>query len=94
MAQIERLRKTIEDETVSVNNRRKAIEELQKLVPDYHATISEEGMLYNHNINILKNYTEQLKNSAKIKAALDKLPAAEQERDKFFNEAPSNIQNA
>ena len=51
-------------------------------------------MLYNHNINILKNYTEQLKNSAKIKAALDKLPAAEQERDKFFNEAPSNIQNA
>lgn len=94
VAQIERLHKTIEDETVSVNNRRKAIEELQKLVPDYHATISEEGKLYNHNINILKNYTEQLKNSAKIKAALDKLPAAEQERDKFFNEAPSNIQNA
>lgn len=91
---IERLTKTIEDETVSVNNRRKAIEELQKIVPDYHASISEEGRLYGHNVQILKNYTEQLKNSAKIKAALDKLPDAEQERDKHFNEAPSNIINA
>ena len=63
-------------------------------MPNYHASISEEGRLYGHNINILKNYTEQLKNSAKIKAALDKLPAAEQERDDFFNNAPDNIQNA
>ena len=91
---IEQLRKTIEDETVSVNNRRKAIEELQQIVPGYHASISEEGRLYGHNIKILKNYTEQLKNSARIKAALDKLPDAEKERDDFFNNAPDNIQNA
>lgn len=94
ISRIERLKKTIEDETVSVNNRRKAIEELQQIVPDYHASISEEGRLYNHNTQILKNYTEQLKNSAKIKAALDKLPEAEQQRDRHFNEASSNIQNA
>jgi hypothetical protein len=94
VGRIDRLRRTIEDETVSVNNRRKAIEELQSIVPDYHASISEEGKLYGHNINILKNYTEQLKNSAKIKAALDKLPDAEKERDEHFNNAPSNIQNA
>ncbi len=94
IGQIERLKKTIEDETLSVNNRRKAIEELQQIVPGYHASISEEGKLYNHNVQILKNYTEQLKNSAKIKAALDKLPDAEEKRDKFFNEAPSNFQNA
>ena len=91
---IERLRKTVEDETLSVNNRRKAIEELQQIVPGYHASISEEGRLYGHNAKILKNYTEQLKNSARIKAALDKLPEAEKERDKFFNEAPSNMQEA
>lgn len=91
---IDMLRQTIENENISVNNRRKAIEELQQIVPDYHASISEEGRLYGHNVQILKNYTEQLKNSAKIKAALDKLPEAEQQRDKHFNEAPSNIQNA
>ena len=94
ISKIERLRKTVEDETLSVNNRRKAIEELQQIVPGYHASISEEGRLYGHNVKILKNYTEQLKNSARIKAALDKLPEAERESDKWFNEAPENIQDA
>ena len=94
ISKIERLKKTVEDETLSVNNRRKAIEELQQIVPGYHASISEEGRLYGHNAKILKNYTEQLKNSAKIKAALDKLPDAEKERDDHFNKATKNIQNA
>lgn len=94
ISKIERLRKTVEDETLSVNNRRKAIEELQQIVPGYHASISEEGRLYGHNAKILKNYTEQLKNSARIKAALDKLPELERQRDEHFNNAPSNIQNA
>ena len=94
ITRIEQLKKTIEDETVSINNRRKAIEELQQIVPAYHASISEEGRLIGHNVQVLKNYTEQLKNSARIKAALDKLPDAEKERDKWFNEAPENIQNA
>jgi TP901 family phage tail tape measure protein len=94
IATIERLKKTIENETVSVNNRKKAIEQLQEVVPGYHASISEEGRLYGHNIKILENYTEQLKNSARIKAALEKLPDAEKERKNWFNEAPENIQNA
>jgi hypothetical protein len=91
---IEQLKRTIENESLSVNKRRKAIEELQQIIPDYHASISEEGQLYGHNIKILKNYTEQLKNSAKIKAALDKLPDAEHQRDVHFNDAPQNIQDA
>ena len=28
----------------------KAIEELQQIIPNYHASISEEGQLYGHNI--------------------------------------------
>ena len=92
--QIDQLRKTIENEALSVKTRQKAIEELQQIVPGYHASISEEGRLYGHNIKILKNYTEQLKNSARIKAALDKLPEAEKERDEWFNDAPNNIQDA
>ena len=94
ITRIEQLKKTVENETLSVNNRRKAIEELQQIIPDYHASITEEGKLYGHNTRILRNYTEQLKNSAKIKAALDKLPDAEKERDEHFNKAPRNIQSA
>jgi hypothetical protein len=94
ITRIDRLRSTIENETLSVNSRRKAIEELQQIIPNYHASISEEGKLYGHNIQILRNYTQQLKNSAKIKAALDKLPEAEKERDEHFNKATKNIQNA
>jgi len=94
ISRIERLKKTVEDETLSVNNRRKAIEELQQIVPGYHASISEEGRLYGHNVKILKNYTEQLKNSARIKAALDKLPEAEKDRKKWFDDAPENMQDA
>ena len=94
IARIEQLKNTIENETLSVNNRRKAIEELQQIIPNYHASITEEGKLYGHNIKILRNYTEQLKNSAKIKAALDKLPDAEKERDEHFNKATQNIQSA
>ena len=94
VTRIEMLKKTIEDETVSVNNRRKAIEDLQEIVPGYHASITEEGRLYGHNVKILANYVEQLKNSARIKAALDKLPEAEKERDKWFNDATENMQGA
>ena len=94
ISRIEQLKSTIENETLSVNNRRKAIEELQHIIPNYHASISEEGKLYGHNIKILRNYTEQLKNSAKIKAALNKLPDAEKERDEHFNQATQNIQSA
>lgn len=94
ISRIERLKKTVEDETLSVNNRRKAIEELQQIVPGYHASISEEGKLYGHNVKILKNYTEQLKNSARIKAALDKLPEAEKKKREVFDDASENMQNA
>ena len=94
ISKIERLKKTVEDETLSVNNRRKAIEELQQIVPGYHASISEEGKLYGHNVKILKNYTEQLKNSARIKAALDKLPEAEKKKREVFDDASENMQNA
>ena len=91
---IELLRRTIEDANVSVNNRRKAIEELQSIIPSYHASLSEEGRLIGHNANMLNVYIQQLKNQAKIEAALSKLPDAEEKQKKHFNEAPENIQNA
>ena len=92
--EIARLKKTIEDANVSIDNRREAIRELQKIVPEYHASLTNEGKLIGHNTELLNVYTQQLKNSARIQAAASKLPQAEEDRDKWFNEAPENFQAA
>ena len=91
---IDILKRTIEDETVSIENRRKAIEELQSIIPDYHASLSDEGKLIGHNAEVLGIYVEQLKNKAKIDAALAKLPEATERRKKLQNEASDRMVNA
>ena len=91
---IEVLQKVIEDETVSIHNRRKAIEELQSIIPDYHASLTDEGKLIGHNAELMGVYVEQLKNTAKIQAALAKLPDAEERLRKIEKEAPDNLLDA
>ncbi len=91
---IEILKATIENETVSIDNRRKAIEELQSIIPQYHASLSDEGKLIGHNAEVMGLYVEQLKNTAKIQAALAKLPEAEEKLYKLQKEAPENLQSA
>ena len=92
--QMEILKAVIEDETVSIHNRRAAIEELQKIIPSYHASITEEGKLIGHNAEVLKYYTEQLKNQAKIQAALSKLPEAEERAREIQRGASDRLTNA
>ena len=91
---IEILKAVIEDETASIHSRRKAIEELQSIIPDYHASLSEEGKLIGHNAEVLSLYVEQLKNKAKIDAALARLPEAEERLRKVEKEAPDNLKDA
>ena len=91
---IEILKTVIEDETASIHSRRKAIEELQSSIPDYHASLTEEGKLIGHNAEVLAIYVEQLKNKAKIDAALAKLPDAEEKLRKVEKEAPDNLKDA
>ena len=91
---IEILKTVIEDETASIHSRRKAIEELQSIIPDYHASLTEEGKLIGHNAEVLAIYVEQLKNKAKIDAALAKLPGAEDRLQKVEEEAPDNLLDA
>ena len=91
---IEILKATIENETLSIDNRRKAIEELQSIIPDYHASLSDEGELIGHNAEVLGLYVEQLKNTAKIQAALAKLPEAEEKLRSIQKEAPENLTEA
>ncbi len=91
---IEILKAVIENETISINNRRKAIEDLQAIIPDYHASLTDEGKLIGHNAQLLRIYTEQLKNTAKIQAALAKLPGAEEKVRDLQNGASERMTNA
>lgn len=94
ITRVEMLKAVIEDETVSIRNRRKAIEELQGIIPDYHASLTDEGKLIGHNAEMLGIYVQQLKNTAKIQAAMAKLPEAEERLMKIQKSAPDNLKDA
>lgn len=67
-AKVNTLTRIIENNNLSLESRRKALEELKKIVPDYHADLTDEGILINNNRIALDNYTDALKRNARIKA--------------------------
>lgn len=65
---IAQLNKIIHSNAFSINERRAAIAALQRIVPSYHAKISNEGKLYNDNIKTVKEYIKQLDKLAMAQA--------------------------
>ncbi len=69
---IDLLRKRIEDETLSITNRRKAITALQALVPEYKASIDDEGRLHVKNANAIDDEIAAMTRLAYAKAMQSK----------------------
>lgn len=69
---VEQLTKVIHSNVYSVDERRKAIKALQSIIPQYHASISTEGKLYNENSNAIKNYIQNLNDAALAEAIYTK----------------------
>ena len=69
---IEVLRNAIKDETNSINDRKKAIKEMQAVVPAYKADISAEGILHEQNAGSIDKEIEALKRLAIAKALQSK----------------------
>lgn len=65
---IEQLNKVIHSNAFSVDERRAAIAALQQIIPGYHASITNEGKLYNDNIGTVKEYIKQLDRLAMAQA--------------------------
>ena len=63
----------INNNTLSLDERRKKIDELKSIVPGYNAQLSEEGVLINNNTEAIKEYLKQLEKQIKFKAAQDEL---------------------
>lgn len=65
---IEQLNKVIHSNAFSVDERRAAIAALQRIIPEYHASITNEGKLYDDNIKSIKDYIRQLDRLAMAQA--------------------------
>lgn len=65
---IETLSGIVHDNTKKLIERKTALLELQKIVPDYHAALTAEGNLINDNTDALTRYINTLMKAAKLEA--------------------------
>lgn len=72
-ATIDRLNGVLRSETASLDQKKKALGELQSIIPDYNASLNEEGKLLNNNTEAIKAYLVQLEKQIKLKAAQEEL---------------------
>ena len=68
-AKIENLKGVIRSEYLALDTRRKAIDELKSIVPEYHADLDEEGRLYEKNTGAIDEYLKKLRESIAMNAA-------------------------
>lgn len=64
--QIKELTKAIHNTNLKVTERREYIKRLQGIVPGYHASISEEGRLYDENTDAIKRYLKAKESEMKM----------------------------
>lgn len=69
---VDMLNKVIHSNVYTVDERRQAIAAMQKLVPEYHASISKEGKLYNDNQIAIQNHIKELENAAMAEAIYER----------------------
>ena len=73
VSKIDQLRRRVENQTLSYQERNQALLELKRLVPDYHASLNKSGQLINNNTEAIDRYIEKLKDQAYAEALADKL---------------------
>lgn len=79
ITKIKALQKTIHDSSKSYNQRKQAIQNMQAIVPGYHASINREGRLFNENTKAIDIYIQNLRRAARAEAAYEKMKANEKE---------------
>ena len=72
-SKIDMLNDTLHDEKLSLEARKKALDELKSIVPDYHASLTKEGKLINDNADAIDNYTKKLEEQIQMQVYQEKL---------------------
>ena len=65
-AKVTTLTKIVEDQNVAYAERLKALEELKKIIPEYHASLTKEGRLINNNRDAIEAYISSLKSEVRM----------------------------
>lgn len=78
--QVEALTSIINNNNYSLNKRRDALMKLKEIVPNYHASLTEEGLLINNNTEALDNYLAKLKQTIRMKAYEDEFISIEKQK--------------
>ena len=73
---IDMLVAAVNDEKKSLDERKKALAELRKIVPGYHAELNAEGKLINNNKEAIDDYIEALNKEIALKAYQERLEEA------------------
>lgn len=77
------LQKILDDSTKSYEERQAALEEIQKIVPEYQASLTKEGKLINNNTDALTRFVEMKKLSAQLDVATSRKAEIDDELDTF-----------
>ena len=93
---VEQLSAAVHNNALSLNYRKKALAELQSIVPSYHASLTEEGKLINDNTTAIEQYLQALQRKLQYQAYEDKLAEQYTKRAKKeleLDEAKMDAQN-
>ena len=70
---IQALDKIVRNETISIGQRREALEKLKRIIPDYNGMLDEEGRLTRDNKTAIDDYLVSLQKQIRLKAYQEKL---------------------
>lgn len=73
ITKLNQLRRSLEDNTKKYGERKKALDEIKKIVPEYHGTLTKENKLINNNSIALDSYVTNLKEAARAQAAFNRM---------------------
>lgn len=78
-AKVRTLARIVEDNNLKLSDRKKALDELRKIVPYYHADLTQEGVLINNNRIALEEYNKQLRTKARLELKQESVKGREDE---------------
>ena len=85
---IKTLREQIENNNLSLEHRRRKLEELKSIVPGYLADLTDEGTLINNNKEALNDYLKNLEKEIRLKAVREELEELYRNKRKAENRLP------
>lgn len=72
-ARLSSLTSILNNNNIEIGKRKQALKDIQSIVPNYHASLTNEGTLINNNTDAIKEYLVQLEKQTRFEASRDEL---------------------